>query len=182
MKFCFNDKSWEKVSSQQRKQSFLCTMWTLLPYMYFCTCISVYELCSCISGLLTFATGGLYTLEVIFNYLISDLISYISMMTATGSQQLCIFLHHIKSFKCEWQMSVLMLKMLRPSSYLPCMKAPQAGMVPMRAEAEAARKLASLLDSYPPQQMQPHPNKRVCRQRRVKSLSHSQPPTLPQHS
>lgn len=103
--------------------------------------VYMYELCSHISCLLTFATGGLYTLEVIFNYLISDIISHISMMTATGSQQLCIFLqvstgqhlkqgswkpvrkHHIKSFKCDWQMSVLMLKMLRPSSYLPRMRA-----------------------------------------------------------
>lgn len=76
-------------------------------------------------------------------------------------------------------MSVLMLKMLRPSSYLHRMRAPQAGMVPMRAEAEAARKLASLPDSHPPQQMQPHPNKRVCGQRRVKSLSHSHPLPFP---
>lgn len=57
----------------------------------------------------------------------------------------------------------------------------KAGMVPTRPEAEAARKLASLQDSHPPQQMQPHPNKRVWGQRRAKSLSHSHPPSLPQH-
>lgn len=105
--------------------------------------VYMYELCSHTSGLLTFSTGGPYSLEVILNYLISDIISYISMMTATGSQQLCIFLqvsmgqhlkqgswkpvrkHHTKSFKYEWQMSVLILKMLRPSSYLPGMRAPE---------------------------------------------------------
>lgn len=75
--------------------------------------VYMYELCSHTSGLLTFSTAGPYSLEVILNYLIS----YISMMTATGSQQLCIFLkvsmgqhlkqgswkpvrkHHTKSFK-----------------------------------------------------------------------------------
>lgn len=102
MKFCFNDKSWEKKSVLNKGSK---------------ASVYMYELCSHIFGLLTFSTGGPYSLEVTLNYLISDIISYISMMTATGSQQLCIFLqvsvgqhlkqgswkpvrkHHTKSFK-----------------------------------------------------------------------------------
>lgn len=77
----------------------------------------------------------------------------------------------------RWPFSKILLQMRAQSAH----HTSKAGMVPMRAEAEAeaARKLASLLDSHPPQQMQPHPNKRVCGQWRAKSLSHSQPPTLP---
>lgn len=75
----------------------------------------------------------------------------------------------------RWPFSKILLQKRAQSAHHPS----KAGVVPMRAEAEAARKLASLPDSHPPQQMQPHPNKRVCGQRRAKSLSHSQSPTLP---